>query len=69
MAIDWGAELGGNSPQGSVGHAVVASGSAQPDPVKMLQYAKDAGTRNVESMGQIGADWFMVFRRSTMMVR
>ena len=61
MAIDWGTELGGNSPQqsqGSVGHAVVASGSAQPDPVKMLQYAKDAGTRTVESMGQIGADWF-----------
>lgn len=67
MAIDWGTELGGNSPQGSVGNAVVASGSAQsgskmaepqPDPVKMLQYAKDAGTRNVESMGQIGADWF-----------
>ena len=70
MAIDWGAEFGGNSPQqsqGSVGNAVVASGSAQsgskmaepqPDPVKMLQYAKDAGTRNVESMGQIGADWF-----------
>ena len=70
MAIDWGTELGGNFPQqsqGSVGNAVVASGSAQsgskmaepqPDPVKMLQYAKDAGTRNVESMGQIGADWF-----------
>ena len=70
MAIDWGAELGGNSPQqsqGSVGNAAVASGSAQSgskmaepqsDPVKMLQYAKDAGTRNVESMGQIGADWF-----------
>ena len=70
MAIDWGAEFGGNSPQqsqGSVGNAVVASGSAQsgskmaepqPDPVKMLQYAKDAGTRNVESMGQIGASWF-----------
>ena len=67
MAIDWGAEFGGNSPQGSVGNAVVANGSAQsgskmaepqPDPVKMLQYAKDAGTRNVESMGQIGADWF-----------
>ena len=70
MAIDWGTELGGNSPQqsqGSVDNAVVASGSAQsgskmaepqPDPVKMLQYAKDAGTRNVESMGQIGADWF-----------
>ena len=70
MAIDWGTELGGNSPQqsqGSVGNAVVASGSAQsgskmaepqPDPVKMLQYAKDAGTRSVESMGQIGADWF-----------
>ena len=70
MAIDWGTEFGGNSPQqaqGSVGNAVVASGSAQSgskmaepqsDPVKMLQYAKDAGTRNVESMGQIGADWF-----------
>ena len=70
MAIDWGTELGGNSPQqsqGSVGNAAVASGSAQSgskmaepqsDPVKMLQYAKDAGTRNVESMGQIGADWF-----------
>ena len=70
MAIDWGTEFGGNSPQqsqGSVGNAVVASGSAQsgskmaepqPDPVKMLQYAKDAGTRSVESMGQIGADWF-----------
>ena len=70
MAIDWGTELGGNSPQqsqGSVGNAVVASGSAQsgskmaepqPDPVEKLQYAKDAGTRNVESMGQIGADWF-----------
>ena len=70
MAIDWGAELGGNSPQqsqGSVGNAVVASGSAQSgsktaeprhDPVKMLQYAKDAGTRNVESMGQIGSSWF-----------
>ena len=70
MAIDWGAELGGNSPQqsqGSVGNAVVASGSAQSgskmaepqhDPVEMLQYAKDAGTRNVESMGQIGSSWF-----------
>ena len=70
MAIDWGTELGGNSPQqsqGSVGNAVVASGSAQSgskmaepqsDPVKMLQYAKDAGTRNVESMGQIGSSWF-----------
>ena len=70
MAIDWGTEFGGNSPQqsqGSVGNAVVASGPAQSgskmaepqsDPVKMLQYAKDAGTRNVESMGQIGADWF-----------
>ena len=67
MAIDWGTEFGGNSPQGSAGNAAVASGSAQsgskmaepqPDPVKMLQYAKDAGTRNVESMGQIGADWF-----------
>ena len=70
MAIDWGTELGGNSPQqpqGSVGNAVVVSGSAQsgskmaepqPDPVKMLQYAKDAGTRNVESMGQIGSSWF-----------
>ena len=71
MAIDWGAEFGGNSPQqsqGSVGNAAVASGSAQSgskmaeprrhDPVEMLQYAKDAGTRNVESMGQIGADWF-----------
>ena len=70
MAIDWGTELGGNSPQqsqGYVGNAAVASGSAQSgskmaepqtDPVKMLQYAKDAGTRNVESMGQIGADWF-----------
>ena len=70
MAIDWGTELGGNSPQqsqGYVGNAAVASGSAQsgskmaepqPDPVKMLQYAKDAGTRNVESMGQIGSSWF-----------
>ena len=70
MAIDWRAELGGNSPQqsqGSVGNAAVASGSAQSgskmaepqhDPVKMLQYAKDAGTRNVESMGQIGSSWF-----------
>ena len=61
MAIDWGAELGGNSPQqsqGSVGNAVVASGSARHDPVEMLQYAKDAGTRNVESMGQIGSSWF-----------
>ena len=70
MAIDWGTELGGNSPQqsqGSVGNAAVASGSAQSgakmaepqhDPVKMLQYAKDAGTRSVESMGQIGSSWF-----------
>ena len=71
MAIDWGTELGGNSPQqsqGSVGNAAVASGSAQSgskmaeprrhDPVEMLQYAKDSGTRNVESMGQIGASWF-----------
>ena len=32
--------------------------AARHDPVKMLQYAKDAGTRNVESMGQIGASWF-----------
>lgn len=30
----------------------------QHDPVEMLQYAKDAGTRNVESMGQIGSSWF-----------
>ena len=70
MAIDWGTELGDNSPQqsqGYVGNAAVASGSAQSgskmaeprhDPVKMLQYAKDAGTHNVESMGQIGSSWF-----------
>lgn len=32
--------------------------AAQHDPVKMLQYARDAGTRNVESMGQIGSSWF-----------
>ena len=60
MAIDWGAELGGNSPQGSAVSAVRNNPevAVQSDPVKMLQYAKDAGTRNVESMGQIGASWF-----------
>ena len=62
MAIDWGAEFGGNSPQqpqGSVGNAVVASGSAQSaaiDPLQQaidrLQHAKDVTKRYIDQMGQ-----------------
>ena len=63
MAIDWGAEFGGNSPQGSVGNAVVASGSAQSaaiDPLQQaidrLQRAKDITKRQIDQMGQISSE-------------
>ena len=68
MAIDWGAELGGNSPQqsqGSVGNAVVASGSAQSgskmaEPqsaaIDRLQRAKDITKRQIDQMGQISTE-------------
>ena len=66
MAIDWGAEFGGNSPQqsqGSVGNAVVASGSAQSaaiDPLQQavdrLQQAKDITKRHIDQMGQISSE-------------
>ena len=66
MAIDWGAEFGGNSPQqsqGSVGNAVVASGSAQSaaiDPLQQaidrLQRAKDITKRHIDQMGQISSE-------------
>ena len=50
-----------DAPQSDSAVSAVRNNSevaARSDPVKMLQYAKDAGTRNVESMGQIGASWF-----------
>ena len=66
MAIDWGAEFGGNSPQqsqGSVGNAVVASGSAQSaaiDPLQQaigrLQHAKDVTKRYIDEMGQVSTE-------------
>ena len=66
MAIDWGTELGGNSPQqsqSSVGNAVVASGSAQSaaiDPLQQaidrLQYAKDVTKRYIDEMGQASTE-------------
>ena len=66
MAIDWGAELGGNSPQqsqGSVGNAVVANGSAQSatiDPLQQaidrLQHAKDVTKRYIDQMGQTSTE-------------
>ena len=66
MARDWGAELGGNSPQqsqGSVGNAVVANGSAQSatiDPLQQaidrLQHAKDVTKRYIDQMGQTSTE-------------
>ena len=68
MAIDWGTELGGNSPQqsqGSVGNAVVASDSAQSgskmaEPqsaaIDRLQRAKDITKRQIDQMGQISTE-------------
>ena len=52
---------GSDAPQSDSAVSAIRNNSgvaAQHDPVKMLQYVKDAGTRNVESMGQIGASWF-----------
>ena len=59
MAIDWGAEFGGNSPQqsqGSVGNAVVASDSAQSAAIDRLQQAKDITKRHIDQMGQISSE-------------
>ena len=59
MAIDWGTELGGNSPQqsqGSVGNAVVASGSAQSAAIDRLQRHKNIVKRYIDDMGQASTE-------------
>ena len=56
MAIDWGTEFGGNSPQGSVGNAVVASGSAQPAAIDRLQRHKNITKRYIDQMGETSTE-------------
>lgn len=61
MAIDWGTELGGNSPQQSQGSAVsaiennpgVAAQSAAIDP---LQRSKNVTKRQIDEMGQLSTE-------------
>ena len=59
MAIDWGTEFGGNSPQqsqGSVGNAVVASGSAQSAAIDPLQRSKNVAKSYIDQMGQLSTE-------------
>ena len=58
MAIDWGAELGGNSPQGSAVSAVRNNPevAAQSAAIDRLQQAKDITKRHIDQMGQISSE-------------
>ena len=59
MAIDWGTELGGNSPQqsqGSVGNAAVANGSAQSAAIDPFQRSKNITKRYIDEMGQLSTE-------------
>lgn len=61
MAIDWGTELGGNSPQQSQGSAVSAirnnpEVAAQSAAIDRLQRAKDVTKRQIDQMGQISSE-------------
>lgn len=66
MAIDWGTELGGNSPQqsqGSVGSDSAVSAvrnnpevAAQSAAIDHLQQAKDITKRHIDQMGQISSE-------------
>lgn len=66
MAIDWGTELGGNSPQqsqGSVGSDSAVSAvrnnpevAAQSAAIDRLQQAKDITKRHIDQMGQISSE-------------
>ena len=61
MAIDWGAELGGNSPQqsqGSVASAIENNPgvAAQYAAIDRLQHAKDVTKRYIDQMGQTSSE-------------
>ena len=61
MAIDWGTEFGGNSPQQSQGSAVSAvrnnpEVAAQSAAIDRLQQAKDITKRHIDQMGQISSE-------------
>ena len=61
MAIDWGTEFGGNSPQQSQGSAVSAvrnnpEVAAQFAAIDRLQQAKDITKRHIDQMGQISSE-------------
>ena len=61
MAIDWGAEFGGNSPQQSQGSVVPAiennpEVAAQSAAIDRLQQAKDITKRHIDQMGQISSE-------------
>ena len=61
MAIDWGAELGGNSLQQSQGSAVSAiennpEVAAQSAAIDRLQHAKDVTKRYIDQMGQVSSE-------------
>ena len=58
MAIDWGTELGGNSPQGSAVSAVRNNPevAAQSAAIDRLQQAKDITKRHIDQMGQISSE-------------
>ena len=58
MAIDWGTEFGGNSPQGSAVSAVRNNPevAAQSAAIDRLQQAKDVTKRHIDQMGQISSE-------------
>ena len=58
MAIDWGTEFGGNSPQGSAVSAVRNNPevAAQSAAIDRLQQAKDITKRHIDQMGQISSE-------------
>lgn len=58
MAIDWGTELGGNSPQGSAVSAVRNNPevAAQSAAIDRLQQAKDVTKRYIDQMGQVSSE-------------
>ena len=61
MAIDWGTELGGNSPQQSQGSAVAAiennpGVAAQPAAIDPFQRSKNITKRYIDEMGQLSTE-------------
>ena len=58
MAIDWGTEFGGNSPQGSAVSAIENNPgvAAQFAAIDRLQQAKDVTKRYIDQMGQVSSE-------------